>query len=47
MDIPDKLKKAGEKSVEVAKTAGGFVVEKGKEAYVGSYNNSILISCRI
>jgi hypothetical protein len=34
MEIPDKLKKAGDKTVSVAKTAGGFVVEKSKEAYV-------------
>jgi hypothetical protein len=34
MDIPDKLKTASDKAVDIAKTAGGFVVEKGKEVYV-------------
>jgi hypothetical protein len=34
MEIGDKLKSTGEKTIDIMKTAGGFVVEKGKEAYV-------------
>jgi hypothetical protein len=34
MEIPEKLKMAGEKTADAVKVAGGFVVEKGKEAYV-------------
>jgi hypothetical protein len=34
MDIPDKLKHTGEKTLVFAKATGNFVVEKGKEVYV-------------
>ncbi len=34
MEIPDKLKNTGQKTLVFAKATGNFVVEKGKEVYV-------------
>lgn len=34
MNLPDKLKNTGEKTLVIAKATGNFVVEKGKEVYV-------------
>ena len=37
MELGDKLKTTGEKTLNLVKTTGNLVVEKGKEAYV-TYN---------
>ena len=37
MEIGDKLKQTGEKTLVYAKATGQFVVEKGKEVYVRNY----------
>ena len=41
MEIGDKIKTTGAKTIEVVKTTGTYVVEKGKEAYVFKNNLEI------
>lgn len=42
MELGDKLKNTGEKTVKIMKTTGIFVAEKGKEIYV-IYTSNISI----